>query len=104
MNRSNRRHFAMGALSGGLSAVGLATVACYEARARNPYEPTLERVDLWVPAGHESLAGLTIGFVADTHIGPHVTLSDVLRAISLLSPSPGPDLVLLGGDYISASP
>jgi predicted MPP superfamily phosphohydrolase len=75
----------------------------YEAHALNPYAPKLERVALTLPAGHETLDGLTIGFIADTHVGPYVSPEDVFRATSLLAREQ-PDIVLLGGDYISASP
>jgi predicted MPP superfamily phosphohydrolase len=101
--RPNRRRFAVGALLGGLSAVGLSGATGFAAYSRYPYEPALARIHLRLPPGHEDLADLTIGFVADTHVGPHVAPSDVRRAISLLTPE-GPDLVLLGGDYVSASP
>jgi uncharacterized protein len=58
---------------------------------------------LSLPPGHEGLDGLTIGFLADTHVGPFVEPADVARATALLTPEQ-PNLVLLGGDYISASP
>jgi predicted MPP superfamily phosphohydrolase len=100
---TNRRSFAVGGLLGGLCTVGLAGLQVYEAYALNPFAPQLERVALPLPAGHEALAGLTIGFVADTHVGPYVAPEDVLRATTLLARE-RPDIILLGGDYISASP
>lgn len=103
MGVTSRRSFAIGGLLGGIGTVGLAGIQAYEAHARNPYSPRLERVALPLPAGHEALAGLTIGFVADTHVGPYVTPEDVFRATTLLAHEE-PDVILLGGDYISASP
>ena len=102
VDRTSRRQFAVGWLLGWLSAVGLAGRACYRAYAVDPYAPRLERVALPLPRGHLALAGLRIGFVADTHVGPHVAPDDVRRATALLAPE-APDLVLLGGDYVSAS-
>jgi hypothetical protein len=46
---------------------------------------------------------LKLGLVADTHVGPYITPHDVHRATTLLA-SEGPDIVLLGGDYIAESP
>jgi uncharacterized protein len=100
---TNRRTFAFGGLLGGLGAVGLTGLQIYGAYALNPFTPQLERVALPLPVGHEALAGLSIGFVADTHVGPYVTPENVFRATALLAREQ-PDLVLLGGDYISASP
>lgn len=85
-----------------LSALASAAVAV-NARYRQPYRPLLEQIGVPVPAGHEALAGLRIGFIADTHIGPFVTPADIQRAVSLIA-AESPDLVLLGGDYISESP
>jgi predicted MPP superfamily phosphohydrolase len=99
----NRRAFALGCLAGGLAAAGAAGAIGYDAYAVEPFAPTLERVAVPLPVGHEDLAGLTIGFVADTHVGPHVSGDDVALALSLLGRAQ-PDLVLLGGDYLSASP
>jgi predicted MPP superfamily phosphohydrolase len=46
---------------------------------------------------------LTIGFLADTHVGPFIRTTDLARATSLLARE-RPDLVLYGGDYVSESP
>jgi predicted MPP superfamily phosphohydrolase len=78
-------------------AVGL------HARYRQPYRPVLERLDVPLPAAHGSLAGLRIGFLTDTHVGPFFAPCDLECAVSLLLTA-SPDLVLLGGDYISESP
>lgn len=103
MLATDRRRFALGGLIGGLNAVGLVGWAGHRAFAVNPHTPLLERIELRLPIGHEALAGLTIGFVADTHVGPFTSPADVARATSLLMPY-RPDLILLGGDYISDSP
>jgi predicted MPP superfamily phosphohydrolase len=74
-----------------------------DARYRQPYLPVLERIEIPAPVGHQSLVGLRIGFVTDTHIGPFVAERDIERAVAMLL-AETPDLVLLGGDYISESP
>ena len=98
------RRFVVGGVVGGLAGVGLTGGAtAYEARYVNPYRPELERVELPLPAGHAGLAGLKIGFVTDTHVGPFISPEDLARATALLEPE-RPDLILLGGDYVSESP
>ncbi|HEU5434450.1 MAG TPA: metallophosphoesterase [Thermomicrobiales bacterium] len=86
-------------------AAGLATGVgvAYAARFIAPYRPALERVSLPLPPGHERLAGLRIGFVTDTHVGPLMSPAQIERALDLLA-SGRPDLALFGGDYISDSP
>jgi predicted MPP superfamily phosphohydrolase len=50
----------------------------------------------WPP----ELAGFTIAFITDTHVGsPHITL-DKMRDIVARTNALNPDLTLLGGDYI----
>jgi predicted MPP superfamily phosphohydrolase len=63
----------------------------------------LEQVALSVPPGHERLAGLRIGFVTDTHVGPMMSPEQIGRGLDLLA-STRPDLALFGGDFISDSP
>lgn len=86
----------------GLGIVAATAVAIWS-RYVAPYRPRLEAIEIPVPAGHESLAGLRIGFLTDTHAGPFVSPIDLRRAVAMLRQE-APDLVLLGGDYISESP
>jgi predicted MPP superfamily phosphohydrolase len=81
----------------------LASATGYRARYVNPYRARLERISLHLPPEHACLAGFTIGFLTDTHVGPFTTQNDVARAADLLARE-HPDLVLFGGDYISESP
>lgn len=95
----------MASLARGVSAIaglGLLGAGALAVRARcvAPYRPVLERVALPVPAGHAALAGLRIGFVTDAHVGPSFSAADLARATALLVEQQ-PDLVLLGGDYVS---
>src|SRR5687768_5425257 len=103
MVRVSRRQFALGGLLGGVGVLAATGWQGYEAYAVAPFVPRLERVHLPLPPEHAHLAGLTIGFVADTHLGPAMREADVTRALDLVA-AEQPDLVLLGGDYISASP
>jgi predicted MPP superfamily phosphohydrolase len=99
----DRRSFVLGGVLGGVAAVVGAGALGYEAWAVAPFDPILERVELPLPPAHAELDGLTIGFIADTHLGPSMGEDDVARAVRLVT-AEHPDLVLLGGDYISASP
>jgi predicted MPP superfamily phosphohydrolase len=98
-----RRRFAAGVVGGGLSAIGLASWVGHEARDVAPFSPVLERVELPLPLDSSSLAGLRIGFIADTHVGPNFAPEDAARATALLA-FEQPELLMLGGDYVSASP
>ena len=98
--RLTRRRVLLGGLLGGIGAASLTGAAAYDARYVQPYAPRLERLDLPLPTGHEALAGLRIAFITDTHVGPFISPSDLARANALLAPE-RPDVVLLGGDYIS---
>ncbi len=69
-------------------------------RYRNPYRPVLERVAFVLPDDHAGLAGLRIGFVTDTHVNPFFRRADLQRGVDLIA-AERPDLILLGGDYIS---
>lgn len=87
----------------GLAASAFAGCWLYRLRHVNPYRPVLERISLALPAGSEALSGLRIGFITDIHAGPFISAEDVWRAVRLLQAG-SPDLVLLGGDFVSESP
>src|SRR3712207_1475784 len=98
----SRRSFLIGGALGGTAAASLTLFEAYAARYVNPYRPVLEHVSVPVPADHPGLAGLRIGFVTDTHVGPFITPDDLKRATDLIA-AEQPDLILLGGDYVSES-
>lgn len=98
----SRRAFLTGGALGVVAAGGLTASEAYQARYVNPFRPQLERVSIPAPADRPGLAGLKIGFITDTHVGPFITLDDLRRATTLIA-AEQPDLVLLGGDYVSES-
>jgi predicted MPP superfamily phosphohydrolase len=99
----SRRSFLLGGLLGGTAASGLTAFEAFASRYVHPYRPTLEKVQIPVPAGHDRLAGMKIGFITDTHVGPFISPDDLARATRLMA-AEEPDLILLGGDYVSESP
>jgi predicted MPP superfamily phosphohydrolase len=99
----SRRGFVLGGLVGATSALGLSGIEAYKARYVNPFRPELERVAIPAPPQASGLIGLRIGFITDTHVGPFISQDDLVRATTLMSDE-RPDLILLGGDYISESP
>lgn len=76
------------------------SIMLWRARHAAPYRPRVDRMSLKVPRGHEGLAGMTIGFVTDTHISPAYRPDHLRHAVSLLA-AERPDLMLFGGDYAS---
>jgi predicted MPP superfamily phosphohydrolase len=58
------------------------------------------RTDLPVRGLPEALDGLRIGFVTDLHLSESVPAEDIQRAIELTA-AEHPDVVVLGGDYVS---
>lgn len=99
----SRRSFLLGGLLGGAAALGLSGVEAYESRYVHPYRPEVVNVSVPVPPDHAGLAGMRIGFITDTHVGPFITPDDLARATNLIA-NERPDLILLGGDYVSESP
>ncbi len=93
------RHIAAAiAVSGAVTGAAIA----YQARHIAPFSATLECVDVLLPTVPYGLSELRLGFVSDTHIGPITSAKEVEGALSLLE-SARPDLLLLGGDYVSDS-
>ena len=60
----------------------------------------LTRAELPVAGLPPALAGLRIGLMTDVHRSQWVSADDVQRAVRLLM-SAQPDLVVLGGDYVT---
>jgi predicted MPP superfamily phosphohydrolase len=60
-------------------------------------------VDVAVRDLPPALAGRRIGHLSDFHVGAHVSLADVRRALDLLA-SASPDLVVITGDFVDHRP
>lgn len=86
-----------------LTGALLAACIGWYARYVHPYRLRIGQEVVQLPRQHPDLDGLTIAFVTDTHIGPHFdtpSLAPVIEHLRGLKP----DILLLGGDYISESP
>lgn len=79
--------------------VGIAAIA----RFVLPFRPRVNHQVVLLPREHTHLSGLRLAFVTDTHIGP-VFSARHLRPIIEALRAEHPDVLLLGGDYISQSP
>ena len=62
--------------------------------------PVIERVDCQLPERHRQLGGLKIAFLSDFHHDEFTDNRLMSGAIDLVNEL-APDLVMLGGDYIS---
>jgi predicted MPP superfamily phosphohydrolase len=78
-------------------------VIAWRARHVAPYRAEVAHVVVQLPRKHRHLAGLTIGFVTDTHVGPHFAASHLEPIVERLQQI-RPDILLFGGDYICESP
>jgi predicted MPP superfamily phosphohydrolase len=58
-------------------------------------------LDLPVVGLPPALDGLRVGIITDIHHGPTVPADDVVRAVQLVKDA-APDLIVLGGDYVTA--
>jgi len=78
-------------------------VVALVARFVIPYRPRVNHQAFVLPRNHANLAGLRIAYVSDTHVGPTFTADD-LQSIARDLRREKPDVLLLGGDYVSQSP
>lgn len=92
----NRRTFLKAALATAIPApVAAASYGLAEASWVRVERPTLP-----LPRLPRSFDGLRVAFLADIHHGPFVSL-DFVRGVVRTTLNLQPDLILLGGDYIS---
>lgn len=90
------------AMIAALVTMGGIAVAVW-ARFYHPFRVHLKHVIMPLPRRHAHLNGVTIAFVSDFHIGPHFRTDDLKPTIDALRKAE-PDILVLGGDYVSESP
>ena len=78
-------------------------IVAWRARFVAPYRAQVAHIVVQLPRRQRNLAGLTIAFVTDTHVGPHFAASELEPIVKRLEQIQ-PDIVLFGGDYICESP
>jgi uncharacterized protein len=82
------------------SGVGLGAGTASYGMAYERHQIRLEMVDLPVTGLPAAFEGLRIGLITDVHHSATVSADQVSRAVALLREQ-RPDLVVLGGDYVS---
>jgi len=89
-------------LSAALGAAGLAGFAI-DAAGVEPRRPLVERVEVTLPRLSERLDGLTVAQLSDLHYdSPRA--GDAIRSAVEITNQLAPDLIVLTGDYVTASP
>lgn len=88
-------------LSAALGAAGLAGFAI-DAVGVEPRGPIVERVEVTLPRLSESLDGLTVAQLSDLHYDSH-RAADVIRSAVEITNQLAPDLIVLTGDFVTAS-
>ena len=92
-----RRDFLRAATA--VSVGGLSGIAAYGVAYERHQLRRIER-DLAVRGLPPALDGLRIGMITDVHHSATVSALDVTRAVTMLTDA-APDIVVLGGDYVS---
>jgi len=92
------RRGALKALVAGSVGLGTGTLAYGMAYERHHIRRV--EIDLTVTGLPHALEGLRIGLITDIHHSETVSAADVARSVALLRDS-RPDLIVLGGDYVS---
>jgi uncharacterized protein len=82
------------------SGVGLGAGTVSYGMAYERYQTTLVNLDLPVIGLPAAFDGLRIGLITDVHHSDSVPAAHISRAVALLRDS-RPDLIVLGGDYVS---
>lgn len=84
------------------AGVGVASGVTAEGFLYERHALTLTHGDIVVDGLPAALSGLRIGLLTDIHRGRWVSHDDVTAAVQLLMPSQ-PDIIVLGGDYVTFS-
>lgn len=93
---SRRRFLAYSGLAVG---GGIAATTGYIALRNEAADPTIERVQIPVPALPEAIEGYRIAILADFHLEPFTKIETINRGVTLAN-SLKPDLTVLLGDYV----
>lgn len=101
MKRANlvRRLVAILPMLGAIAGIAIAI----HARFIHPFRFRVTQIVVPLPRAHANLDGVRIAFVTDTHVGPSFP-ADKLQPIVAALRRERPDILLLGGDFISESP
>jgi uncharacterized protein len=81
-------------------AVGTATGAAAQGFAYERHRLQLVEADLSLSGLPSAFDGVRVGFITDLHHSPFVGLDEIQRAADLIA-NARPDLILLGGDYVT---
>jgi uncharacterized protein len=87
------------------ATLGAATLAGFaiDAAEVEPRRPVVERVEVTLPRLPESLNGLTVAQLSDLHYdSPRA--GDLIRSAVEITNQLAPDLIVLTGDFVTASP
>jgi uncharacterized protein len=84
----------------GAATVGVGTGLVVQGYLFERHAIRVERVDLPLADLPPALEGLKVGLLTDVHHSALVPASDVVRSVELLN-AERPDLIVLGGDYVS---
>jgi predicted MPP superfamily phosphohydrolase len=95
--RPTRRAALRGLLA---TATGAVTGRAGYGVAYERHQVRLEQTELPVVGLPRALDGLRVGLITDTHASPTVPDEDIRAAVALLAGAT-PDLVVLGGDYVT---
>lgn len=94
----NRRKFL--ALSAGAVAGSVAATTGYLSVNNEADQPVVERVQIPLKNLPLALEGLRIVWLSDFHLHPHTEL-DVLQRAAAMAVNLNPDVLVLGGDYVT---
>ena len=82
------------------TTVGVTTGAAVYGSRYERHQLTITETDLAVAGLPRTLDGLRVGFLTDIHHSEMVAADEVQRAVSMTLAA-APDLILLGGDYVT---
>jgi hypothetical protein len=84
----------------GAAGLGSLTGAAAHGFLYERHRISVTREELGVPGWPETLSGLRVGFISDLHRSGTVSHEMIATAVSLLM-NEKPDLIVLGGDYVT---